>query len=331
MPANLSQDYLKAEKRYREARTPQDKLSCLEEMLRVIPKHKGTDHMQADLRKRISKLKSESKKSKGAGKRTFSYYVEPEGIGQVFLVGPPNSGKSALLDALTNASPQVAEFPFSTRTFQPGMMRYEDVWIQLVDLPPVSDQHMESWVPSTLRYGDLAVLCLSLATDDCLDKWEMVLEVLEQGKVVLAKQGEETGQFDTGIAALPTLLALTAAGAEGADERREFLDEIITNDPWPRVVSDVGDVDSLAGFRKAVYDLLGKVRVYAKQRGKPPDMSDPFVLKKGATVMDLTRKIHKDIVDRLNFARVWGEGKYDGQRVNRDYILEECDIIELNY
>ena len=331
MPANLTQDYLKAEKNYREARTPQDKLSCLEEMLRVIPKHKGTDHMQADLRKRISKLKSESKSAKGAGKRTFSYYVEPEGIGQVFLVGPPNSGKSTLLDALTNASPQIAEFPFTTRTFQPGMMRYEDVWIQLVDLPPVSDQHMESWVPSTLRYGDLAVLCLSLATDDCLDKWETVLEVLKRGKVVLAKRGEETGQFDTGIAALPTLLALTAASAEGANERREFLDEIITDDPWPRVVSDVGDADSLDHFRKAVYDLLGKVRVYAKERGKPPDMDDPFVLEKGATVMDLARKIHKDIVDRLNFARVWGEGKYDGQRVNRDYVLEECDIIELNY
>ncbi len=331
MPANLTQDYLSAEKKYRAARTPQDKLSCLEEMLRVIPKHKGTDHMQADLRKRISKLKTEARKSKGTGKRTFSYYVESEGIGQVFLVGPPNVGKSALLDALTNANAQVAEFPFTTRTFQPGMMRYEDVWIQLVDLPPVSDQHMESWLPSTLRYGNLAVLCLGLATDDCLDQWEMVLDVLEKGKVVLADKGDETGQFDTGIAALPTLLALTAARAEGADERREFLREIISVDRWPVVVTDVDDPASLDAFRKAVYDMLGKVRVYAKQRGKPPDLEEPFVLKKGATVMDLARKIHKDIVERLQFARVWGEGKYDGQRVNRDYVLEELDVIELHY
>ena len=331
MPANLTQDYLKAEKEYRAARTPQDKLKCLEEMLRVIPKHKGTDHMCADLRKRISKTKEESKKTKGAGKRTFSYYVEPEGIGQAFLVGPPNGGKSALLDALTNASPQVAEFPYTTRTFMPGMMRYEDVGIQLVDLPPVSDEHMESWLPSTLRYGDMAVLCLSLATDDCLDRWEMVLEVLKNGKVVLADQGAETGQFDTGIAALPTLLALTAARADGAEERREFLREIIPDDRWPTVVTDVEDAASLDGFRKAVYDMLGKVRVYAKQRGKAPDLEDPFVLVKGATVLDLAKKIHKDIVERLQFARVWGAGKYDGQRVNRDYVLEECDIIELHY
>jgi len=331
MPANLSQEYLKAEKSFRTARTPREKLACLEEMLRVIPKHKGTDHMQADLRKRISRLKSEAKKSKGVGKRTFSYYVEPEGIGQVFLVGPPNAGKSALMDALTNASPQVAEFPFTTRTFQPGMMKYEDVWIQLVDLPPVSHQHMESWLPSTVRYGDLVVLCLSLATDDCLDHWEMVLDLLEQGKVVLAKRGEEAGQFDTGMAALPTLLALTAARAEGADERREFLKEIITGDPWPQVVTDIHDVDSLDGFRKAVYDMLGKVRVYAKQRSKPPDLDEPFVLDKGATVTDLARKIHKDIVERLKFARVWGEGKYDGQRVNQSYVLEECDVIELHF
>ena len=331
MPANLTQGYLNAEKKYRAARTTADKIACLEEMLRVIPKHKGTDHMQADLRRKISKLRQEAKKSKGAGKRTFSYNVESEGIGQVFLVGPPNGGKSSLLDALTNASPQVAEFPFTTRTFQPGMMRYEDVWIQLVDLPPVSDQHMETWLPSTLRYGDLAVLCLSLGTDDCLDHWEMVLDILEKGKVVLARQGEETGQFDTGIAALPTLLVLTAARAEGAGERREFLMEIIGSDRWPVAITDVEDPASLDGFRKTVYDMLGKVRVYAKQRSKPPDMDDPFVLRRGATVTDLARRIHKDIEKDLSFARVWGEGKYDGQRVNRDYVLEECDIIELTF
>ncbi|MFH1531503.1 MAG: GTPase [Pseudomonadota bacterium] len=330
MPANLTQDYLNAEKKFRAARTPEEKLACLEEMLRVIPKHKGTDHMQADLRKRISKTKVEATKSKSTGKRTFSYYVEPEGIGQVFLVGPPNTGKSSLLDALTNASPLVAEFPFTTRTFQPGMMRYEDVWIQLVDLPPVSEQHMESWVPSTLRYGDVAVLCLSLATDDCLDQWETVLELLKKGKVVLAGRGDETGQFDTGIAALPTLLALTMAQAGGADERREFLEEIVEG-RWPRVVTDVGDSASLDGFRKAVYDMLGKVRVYAKQRGKSPDLDEPFVLTKGDTVLDLARKIHKDIVDRLQFAKVWGAGKYDGQRVTRDYVLEERDVIELHF
>jgi len=331
VPANLTQDYHNAEKKHRAAQTPREKLACLEEMLRVIPKHKGTDHMQADLRKRISKASTEAKKSKGTGKRTFSYYVEPEGIGQVFLVGPPNAGKSTLLDVLTNASPLVAEFPFTTRTFQPGMMRYEDVWIQLVDLPPVSNQHMESWVPSTLRYGDVAVLCLSLATDDCLDHWEMVLQLLEKGKVVLANRGDETGQFDTGIAALPTLLALTAAGADGANERREFLREIISDDRWPQVVTDMDDSASLDAFRKAVYDMLGKVRVYAKQRGKAPDLDEPFVVRKGDTVMDLARKIHKDIVERLQFARVWGEGKYEGQRVNRDYVLEERDVIELHF
>ena len=331
MPANLTQDYLNAEKKYRAARTPQERLACLEEMLRVIPKHKGTDHMQADLRKRISRVKAEASQSKGVGKRTFSYYVEPEGIGQVFLVGPPNAGKSTLLDVLTNASPAIAEFPYTTRIFQPGMMRYQDVWIQLVDLPPVSEQHMESWVPSTVRYGDVAVLCLSLATDDCLDHWEVVLEILEKGKVVLADAGAPTGQFDTGIAALPTLLALTAAQAPGADERREFLREIIPAGRWPVVVTDAADPASLEGFRKAVYDMLGKVRVYAKQRGKPPDLDEPFVLDQGDTVLDLARKIHKDIVERLQFARVWGEGKYDGQRVTRDYVLEEGNVIELHF
>jgi uncharacterized protein len=330
MPANLTPTYHAADKKFKQARTSQDKIAALEEMLRVIPKHKGTDHMQADLRKRLKKVREEAKSKKGPKKTSLSHYVEQEGIGQIFLVGPPNSGKSAILDVCTGASPEVADYPYTTRIYQPGMMRYEDVWIQLVDMPPISLEHTEAWLPSVVRYGHAIVLVLDGSDDDLLDHAPMVIDYLLENKVQLAQRNEETGQFDTGIASLKTIVALSHGLDQGLGDRRALLEEM-WDGGYPIVELDIYDEQSLRGFALEVYRMLGKVRVYAKQRNKPPDMDDPFVLNQGATVRDLARKIHKDIAKGLSFARVWGEGKYDGQRVNRDYILEERDVIELHF
>ncbi len=330
MPANLTQAYFTAEKKYRQARTPQDKLETLQEMLRVIPKHKGTDHMQADLKKKISKAREDLAKAPKSGGEGRSYYVAPEGIGQVFLLGPPNGGKSSLMDALTNAKPAVADYPFTTRNYLPGMMRYHDVWIQLVDMPPISSEYYEPWIPAVARYGDLIALVLDLSSDDALDEAEKVIEILENKKVRCAGIDDETGQFDTGIASISTLVVGSRRDAPMASERAAMLDEL-WNSRYPIVMTETGDEESLNNFNRTVYEMLGKVRVYTKERNKKPDLEEPFVLKKGDSVMDLAGRIHKDIAKQLKFARVWGEGKYDGQRVNRDYVLEEGNIIELNF
>ena len=153
MPANLSPEFHRAEERLRAARSPEEKIAALEEMLRVIPKHKGTDHMQADLKSRIAKVRKES--GKKGGKGGFSYIVPREGAGQVAIVGPPNTGKSSLVRALTHATPAVGDYPFTTREPVPGMMPFEDIAFQLVDLPPVSEQHAETWVFDLIRYADL--------------------------------------------------------------------------------------------------------------------------------------------------------------------------------
>lgn len=331
MPANLTQDYLNAEKKFRAAGTNEEKIAALEEMIRVIPKHKGTDHMQADLKRRLSKLRQEAGQKKGAAKRSTSHFVEPEGIGQVFLVGPPNTGKSSLLDKLTAAGPLVAEYPFTTRIYQPGMMRHEDVWIQLVDMPPISSEFSESWIPSVVRYGDMVALVVDLSNDDILDHLDYLLGFLEDGKVHLARQGEETGQFSTGMASLPTLLVCTHASSDGAAERKSLLTEVLGDQAFPMVEVEILQPETLERFREAVYQMLGRVRVYTKQPGKPADMDAPFVLDRGDTVTDLAQKIHRGLADGLQFARVWGPGKYEGQRVNRDYVLEEKDVIELHF
>jgi len=160
MPANLTPVYKEAEAKFRSAVTPEEKIACLEEMLRVIPKHKGTDKLQADLRSRLSRLKREPKK-KGATKG-FSHKVPTEGAGQVVLLGPPNAGKSSLVATLTHAKPEVASYPMTTRDTSPGMMPYEDIAIQLVDMPPLCEEHVEPWVYDVARGGDMAWLVVSI-------------------------------------------------------------------------------------------------------------------------------------------------------------------------
>jgi len=142
MPANLTPDYLAAERDYKQAATPAERIAALERMLATVPKHKGTEKIQADLKRRLSQARKESTK-KGAAHSVPFYLVEKEGAGQVVLLGPPNAGKSQLVAALTHAHPEVADYPFTTRLPTPGMMSYQNVQIQLIDLPPLSEEFME--------------------------------------------------------------------------------------------------------------------------------------------------------------------------------------------
>jgi hypothetical protein len=165
MPANLPPQYHEAEKRYRAAKTPVEKIQALQEMLAIIPKHKGTDHLVGDLKRRMARHQAEAQK-KGAGGKGFSLYIDREGVGQAVLVGLPNVGKSLLLNRLTHARSEVADYPFTTRHPHPGMVEFENVQIQLVDLPPVSPEHTDLWVFSLIRNADIVLLVVDLNRDE---------------------------------------------------------------------------------------------------------------------------------------------------------------------
>src|SRR5262245_48899810 len=182
MPANLTPQYMSAEQRFKQASTHEEKIASLEEMLRVIPKHKGTDKLQADLKRRLSKLRQEAQKT-AATRRGYTLSVEAEGAGQIVMVGPPNVGKSALLGALTKATPEVADYPFTTRRPLPGMMPFENVQIQLVDMPPISQEHMEPWMSQIVRNADALLLVVDLADPAVLDAVEFIAAVLQEWKI----------------------------------------------------------------------------------------------------------------------------------------------------
>ena len=329
MPANLTPQYLEAEKAFRQAHSHGEKISCLEEMLRVIPKHKGTDHLQGDIKRRLAKLRQQSREEASRSRKGHSFKVRKEGAGQVALAGAPNVGKSALAGVLTNAEPQVADYPFTTRVPGPAMMEYQDIKIQLIDLPPISDEHEEPWVVDLLKAAEAVVLVVDMAADP-LSQLEFSLKHLEAKRLVPElPEAESEVPRPLYIVARPMLIACNKLDTPGAREDFELLCRLKEVDlPIMAVSAETGL--GLEDFRQALYELLGVIRVYSKTPGKKAELKEPYVLKAGSTVFDFAETVHRDMAAGLKYARIWSSNKYEGQKVNRCEILSDGDILELH-
>ncbi|HWT79450.1 MAG TPA: GTPase [Candidatus Methylomirabilis sp.] len=326
MPANLTPQYLEADKRFKAAKTIDDKLAALEEMLALIPKHKGTEHLQGDLKRRLAKLRAEAEQVRRR-RGGSSIVVEREGAGQVVLVGPPNAGKSSLVRCLTKAQPEVGDYPFTTRRPIAGMMPFINVQIQLVDLPAISEEYMESWVPSLIRPADLALFVVDIVSPSLLEDMEQVPAILERSKVRLVSPGSSSPPL--GWAHVGSLLLANKADASSADASLDVL-RAYHGSRWPLHAVSAQTGLGLETLRRMIYDGLRIVRVYSKPPGKDPSMQSPVVLPQGSTIVEMAAAIHKDFAQQLKFARVWGGTKFSGQRVQRDYVVQEGDIIELH-
>ena len=328
MPANLTPEYHRAEERLRSARTTGEKIAALEEMLRVIPKHKGTDHMQADLKARIAKLRKEPPK-KGA-RSSFSYIIPREGAGQVAVAGPPNTGKSSLVRALTRATPEVGDYPFTTREPTPGMMVFEDIAFQLIDLPPLSDQYVEPWVFDLIRHADLVWLVLDgLDPLAGLDEARRLLEARHVGLCPAGAPLPPPPPEDPTRLWKRTLLVLTGLDKPDVADTIGVVDDLLER-RWPLVPVSSPSGAGLGDLKRRTFDALGIIRVYTKQPGKPPDRSAPFTLPRGATIADLAARIHNDLLPTMKFARVWGASAFSGQAVQKDHVLAEGDVVEIH-
>lgn len=327
MPANLPPAYFDAEKRYREAKSPAEGIAALEEMLAIMPKHKGTDKLKADLRRRISKLKSRHQEKKKTGKRDRAYLIEREGVGQIVLVGAPNVGKSSLVAALTNADPQIADFPHSTWKPTPGMMYFEDIQIQLIDTPPISAEHTEPWLVDIIRRADVILVVVDVQTDP-LQHLEEAVSFLEENKVA-PLQGFNGYEHEDGWTFIPFLVVANKNDDQVTNEDFDIFRSLLEDD-WPLINVSAKTGQNFDRFKQTLFATLEIIRVYTKVPGKGPDLTAPFVLKKGSMVGDLALKVHKDFLEKLKYARVWGRDVYDGQMVQRDHILQDGDVVELH-
>ncbi len=320
MPANLTPQYYAAEENYKRASTPDDKIKALQEMLAVIPKHKGTERLQGDIKKKIARYKEEGKKKKQTKSGFNPFGVEKQGAGQIVLAGYPNSGKSSLVGALTRAKVKIAEYPFSTALPVSGMMPYKDTFIQLVDTPPLTVENIPSGLIGTFKEADALLLIIDLSTAECLEQLDGLTKVLQDREVI---DLSEDGFI---IAPVPFMVLANKADHPDAPENLEVLKEL-----WPDLefieVSSSGM--GLEDLRIRLYEILRIIRVYGKASGRPADMDRPFILKQGSTVIDFAAEIHKDFPRKLKSALVWGSSKFDGQAVPREYVLEDGDIVEL--
>ncbi len=328
MPANLTPDYLAAEARFRDAVTTEEKIEALEEMYATIPKHKGTEKLRADIKRRLSKLREKDRVS-GKQKRADEFHVVKQGAGQIALIGPPNSGKSSIVARLTGAQPEIADYPFTTRHPVPGMMEYEDILIQLVDSPPISPGVTERGVIGLVRGADAIALVLDASDDSLLDQIEETRDELSKSKTVLAGEQSSGREYPLGTAARPTLIVVDKTDLPGALDNLQVLREFY-GDEFQIVPVSAVTGEGLEHLRIALFRLLDIIRVYTKVPGKPPDMGKPFTLKRGSTLLDFAGVVHKDFVEKLRFAKAWGKGTLSGAQIGRDHVLEDGDVVELH-
>lgn len=326
MPTNLPPEYFDAEKRYRTASTSAEKLACIEEMLAIIPKHKGTDKLRADLRKRVSKLKSAAQAKKSLARHESAYHINKEGAGQVVIVGATNVGKSALVATVTHAAPEVADFPHTTWKPTPGMMPIENIQIQLIDTPPLSKEFVDPEMMDLIRRCDLVLLMVDLQTDP-LQQLEDTVAVLGEHRIVPLRL-KDRYRDQRGISLVPFLIMANKNDNAATDENLDIFRELLS-DNWPMIAASVATGRNLDLLKATIVERLNIIRVYSKSHGKKPDQSSPFVLKKGSTIADFACKVHQDFAQKLKAAKVWGIAVFDGQMVQRDYVLQEGDIIEL--
>ena len=327
MPANLTPQYLDAELKFKQAKTTLEKIKALEVMMAIIPKHKGTERLRGQLKSRMAKLKEELQRRPTVGKAEQAYNVKREGAAQIVLLGLPNAGKSCLLSQITNASSEVGDYPFTTQKPIPGMMKFENLQIQLVDTPPIQLDHIEPGFPNLIRNVDALLLLVDL-TEDPIFQMEILSEELSDMRIKAVGKGP-IPSLEVGWASQRALLVGNKCDVKNAMGGYRIL-EIRFGDVLPILPISAKERMNFDELKKEIYQILNIIRVYTKIPGKEPDLTEPVILKKGSTVGDVALSIHKDFVAKLRYAKIWGSGKFDGQMVKRDFLVNEGDVIELH-
>lgn len=347
MPTNVTADYKRAEQAFRRAAEPRERLDCLKEMLRTLPKHKGTEHLQADIKSRIKHLNDEIAGPKKGGARSGpALTVRPEGAAQVALLGAPNSGKSALHARLTGSHAAVGSYPFTTHYPQPGMMPFEDIYFQLIDLPPVTGDYMEPWLPNALFSADAALLVVDIRDPECPDQIESVMARLSDRHITLSDQwpdqsatasdrdtqaadGDDETANDVFHSALPTALIANKIDLGGTTDDVQALQDLL-GVRFPTVCVSAETGTGLETIARLLFDKLEIVRVYTKAPGGKTDQTKPFSVRKGDTVLAVARLVHREMAEKLKFARAWGNAVYDGQQVGPEYEVSDGDTLEIH-
>ena len=322
MPTNVTPEYKRAEDTYREAKTLDERIERLQDMISLLPKHKGTDHLYADLKRRLAKLKREFE-SAGGRKGSGGLDFIRDGAAQVVLIGPPNSGKSSIVRAVTHAHPEVGEYPFTTSRMIPGMVPYQDIQIQLIDTPPVTGDYMSMHLLGLVRSADAVLIIADLSSDSLLDDLELLFTSFRERHTSFVRSRASDSRDEI----LCRVIANKIDSAD-ADERLSLLREMIGEglEITPLSCMQEEDIGRIPGM---LFQWLGIVRVYTKIPGEKADRDHPYTVLRGGTVEDICSLVHRDFAEKLKFARLWRKSDIP-LTVSRHEFLEDGDILELN-
>ncbi|MEP0845473.1 MAG: 50S ribosome-binding GTPase [Phycisphaerae bacterium] len=330
MAANLTPQYHEAEARYRAARTPEEKVAALEEMWRELPKHKSSEKIQAELKKKLSAARRDVQHAGRRGATKADPFCIPRtGAGQVVLVGAPNVGKSSIVGGLTHAHVTIADYPFSTALPIPGMVPFEDVQIQLVDTPAVTAGHVPAGFPGLWHATDALIVVVDLSSESLLEDADTCLRHLAERRIQLTDGARRRPEGMDDPLRVPGMVLANKLDASGAAENlrllRELLDARVPIEPL-----STRQPEMMARLPALLFRLIHVIRVYAKPPGRKPDLDEPFVLPEGSDVHQLARHVYRGLEHQIRAARVWGTGVADGQNVHLDHVLHDRDIVELH-
>lgn len=258
-------------------------------------------------------------KTKHKAREYDPFLIPRSGHARITLFGLSNVGKSTLMNAITNTDVKTGNFLHTTRIAQAGTCEMGSLRLQIIDLPGFLD-FKDEWVVSkqiirVSRTCDAIFLVLDLSMD--IDRqYNFLIDQLT--KAHLFVDGESV--YKLGIIA-------TKGDIQGSKEHYAHLQTITT---LPIIPVSVNYVESLEKLKQSLLDFLDIMRIYAKPPKSKPDTKEPFILPKGASIRDISEKVHKDFLRDFKYARVWGKSvDFPGKQVGIDHELEDEDIVEL--
>ena len=288
MPINANPHYLKAEQEYLLADTKAKKIKALKKMISLAPKHKGSENLRKELKRRLAKLKYAHEKEKKKARSTKES-LKKEADATVCILGFANSGKSSLLSLLTNAKPKISRIPFTTTRPEQGVYDYDGCKIQVIEIPALEKANLEY-----LSFSRSSNLIVFLVTNkEEFKKAKVKLLELRIKKYLLVQNKKDISKLNN------TKISISCKNKKGIEE-----------------------------LKKEIFSNLGLIRVYTKEKFRKRE--EPVILEKDSTIRDLARKIHKDFLQKFDYALIWGpSAKFSGQRTGFDHVLKDQDLVEI--
>jgi small GTP-binding protein len=324
MPTNASVEYALAEQDYLKASTTEERIAALQKMISAAPTHKGAENLRQDLKSKLARLKGKQEKDKETKNKGKSVTIKKEGAATIVLIGPPNTGKSLLLNTLTGTKAAVADYEFTTTEPEVGIMDYKGLKLQLIELPAITENFYElekgPKFLSIVRNADL----LLIVTDT--ENINYILEECEKGSIFIndpfRKESEESIKHVNG------LIIYTKGDLPGSEPKYLKLKQFYNFDIIPVSLIKKINIDKL---KDEIWNHLDLIKIYTKEPGKKAKMDIPICLRKGATITDMAFFIHKDFIRKFRFARIWGHSaRFSGQQSGLDHKLEDEDIVEIH-